>query len=249
MQKKSFSNETKSTAKNTHSLEALAFLGKTGVSKAQYQLGLSRDELLKRTNKDYLTTKKYLDVESSEYQSLEEGDKKALYHLVRAANVLNGVYMQLDNPHNLAFAEFLDNEIQKGNEDAKLTKFLFNAQNGVCAIDNNAQQIELARDVHELKGKGFYPEDLKPDEFQEILIKMLEDGEVEEVSKILNQRSVVERDGDKLKATDYVDKFKDEFNFMADELELAAQNSTNEDFNEYLILQAKKPEIHHYRLK
>ena len=239
MQKNSFSTNSENSAKNTLALEALAFLGKSGVPKPKFELGLSHDELLMRANPDYLTTKKYLDVESKEYQNLEEGDKKALRHLVRAADVLNSVYKQLDNPYNLAFAEFLDNEIKKGNEDAKLTKFLFNAQNGVCSIDNNANHIELASGVHELQGKGFYPEDLKPDEFHQILINMLEDGEIEEVSKILNQRSVVARDGNKLKAIDYVDKFKDEFNFMADELELAAQNSTNKDFNEYLILQAK----------
>lgn len=239
MQKKSNSSKFENNLKNASSLEALAFLGKSALKQPKYELGLSSEELLKRTNKDYLTTKKYLDVESREYQNLEEGDKKALKHLVRAGNALNSVYMELDNPHNLPFAEFLDNEIKKGNKDAELTKFLFDAQKGVCAIDNNANQIELALGVHELQGKGFYPEDLKPDKFQEILINMLEDGEVEEVSKILNQRSVVEWNGDKLKAIDYVDKFKEEFNFIADELELAAQTSTNEDFNEYLILQAK----------
>ena len=68
---------------------------------------------------------------------------------------------------------------------------------------------------------------------------MLEDGKKEEVAQILNQRSIVERDGDRLKAIDYCDKFKEEFNKIADELEKAAKVSTNKDFNEYLELQAK----------
>ena len=38
---------------------------------------------------------------------------------------------------------------------------------------------------------------------------------------------------------DYVDYFHEDFAKMADELELAAKFSTNSDFNEYLILQAK----------
>ena len=67
---------------------------------------------------------------------------------------------------------------------------------------------------------------------------MLKDGEIEEVQKILNQRTIVERDGKKLKATDYTDYFKDEFSEAANELELAAMTSTNDDFNRYLILQA-----------
>ena len=36
--------------------------------------------------------------------------------------------MQLDNPNNLPFKEFLEKEIENGNEDAKLTKILFDAQ-------------------------------------------------------------------------------------------------------------------------
>ena len=55
----------------------------------------------------------------------------------------------------------------------------------------------------------------------------------------MKQRSVVERDGAELKATDYIEKFKSDFEIMASELEKAAETSTNADFNEYLHLQAK----------
>ena len=68
---------------------------------------------------------------------------------------------------------------------------------------------------------------------------MLKSGKVDEVAKILNQRSVVERNGDELVAIDYIDKFSEDFAYMADELEKAAEVSTNEDFNEFLKLQAK----------
>ncbi len=237
--KTTFSNEIKNNSKNLFALESLAFLGKSAITKPNYELNLSHDELLMRTSSDYLITKKYLDIDSEEYQNLEAGDKKALFHLVRAANVLNNIYMQLDNPNNLPFGEFLDEEINKNNKDAQMTKFLFDAQRGVCSLDNDTNQIELAKGVHELAGKGFYPEDLKEEQFQNILIKMLENGQNDEVSKILNQRSVVEWDGENLKAIDYVDKFKDEFNFIANELDLAAKYSTDEDFNEYLTFQAR----------
>lgn len=50
---------------------------------------------------------------------------------------------------------------------------------------------------------------------------------------------MVVRDGDELKGIDYIDYFKDDFAHIADELEIAAQTSTNADFNEYLHLQAK----------
>ena len=78
--------------------------------------------------------------------------------------------------------------------------------------------IELIKGVSERPGKGVYPQDLEKDEFHAILIKMLKDGKVDDVAKILNQRSVVERVGNELVATDYVDKFKDDFAYMASEL-------------------------------
>ena len=203
-----------------------------------YTLNLSLEELEKRTHKDYLMTKKFLKADAPEYLSLAEGDKEALKHLVRAANVLEIINMQLDNHHNLPFKAFLEAEIKKGNKQAELTKILFDAQKGVNAIDTLSVPIFLAKEIPAYAGKGVYPTDLSIEEFHSILIKMLKEGKAEKVKKILTQRSVVERDGDELVGTDYIDKFKDDFSKMADELELAAETSTNADFNEYLKLQA-----------
>ena len=220
-------------------LDKMSGINNVNISnKKDYELNLSMEELQKRTHKDYLTTKKMLAVDAPEYLNLAEGDKQALKHLVKAAVVLDKINMQLDNPHNLPFKEYLEKEIAKGNEQAKLTKILFDAQKGVCALDRESNMIELAKGVSERAGKGIYPQDLEKDEFHAILIKMLKEGKVDEVAKILNQRSVVERNGDELVATDYIDKFKDDFAYMADELEKASEVSTNEDFNEFLKLQA-----------
>ena len=204
-----------------------------------YEINLSLEELQKRTNKDYLTTKKMLAVDAPEYLALQEGDKQALKHLVKAARVLDKINMQLDNPHNLPFKEFLEREIENGNEKAKLTKILFDGQKGVCALDRESHMVELAKGIKMRAGKGVYPQDLEKEEFHKILIKMLKNGNIKEVEKILNQRSVVERDGEFLKAIDYIDKFSADFAIMADEIEKAAKVSTNRDFNEFLELQAK----------
>lgn len=209
------------------------------LSKKEYKLNLSMEELQKRTHKDYLTTKKMLAIDAPEYKNLEDGDKEALKHLVKAAIVLDKINMQLDNHHNLAFKEFLEKEVALGNEQARLTKILFDAQKGVCSLDRESNMIELAQGVSMRSGKAVYPEDLDKDEFHSILIKMLKAGKVDEVAKILNQRSVVERNGDELIAIDYIDKFKEDFAYMADEIEKASLVSTNEDFNEFLKLQAK----------
>ena len=220
-------------------LEKMSSINNVNLNKKDYAINLSREELEKRTHKDYLTTKKMLAVDAPEYTSLADGDKQALKHLVKAAVVLDKINMQLDNPHNLPFKEYLEKEIAKGNEEARLTKILFDAQKGVCSLDRESNMIELAKGVSMRAGKGVYPLDLEKDEFHAILIKMLKKGKVDEVAKILNQRSVVERNGDELVAIDYIDKFKEDFAYMADELEKASEVSTNNDFNEFLKLQAK----------
>ena len=204
-----------------------------------FTLNLSKEELEKRTNKDYLNTKKMLTPDAPEYTELADGDKNALKHLVRAAYILEKINMQIDNPHNLDFKAFLEKEIENGNEDAKLTKILFDAQKGINAIDTMSNKINLAKGLTEHLGKGVYPEDLSKEEFHAILTKMINEGKIDDVKKILTQRSVVERNGDKLIGIDYIDNFKEDFAKMADELDLARETSTNADFNEYLELQAK----------
>lgn len=204
-----------------------------------FEFNLSIDELEKRTHKDYLITKKFLKADAPEYLELAEGDKKALEHLVKAAAILEKINMQIDCKHNLEVKKFLEEEIKKGNKQAELTKILFDAQKGVNAIDTMSNPIRLIKGIDEKPGKGVYPEDLSKEEFHSILLKMLNDGKIEKVKNILTQRSVVERDGNELKGIDYIDYFKEDFAKMADELDKAAEVSTNEDFNEYLNLQTK----------
>lgn len=204
-----------------------------------FELNLTMEELEKRTHKDYLMTKKMLKADAPEYLELAESDKKALKHLVKAAYILEKINMQIDCHHNLEFKAFLEEEIKKGNKQAELTKILFDAQKGMNAIDTMSNKINLAKGIVEYPGKGVYPEDLSKEEFHSILTKMINEGKIEEVKKILTQRSVVERSGDELIGIDYIDKFKEDFSKMADEIEKASEVSTNEDFNEYLKLQAK----------
>lgn len=203
-----------------------------------FELNLSHEELVKRTSKECLIPKEMLKADAPEYEALAQGDKEALKHLVKAAKAMDEVFMIQDNPDNLAFKAFLEEETAKGNEDAKMTLALFNAQIGMNAVDSEANKIFLAKNHGELAGKGFYPVDLTKEEFHKILIKMLNEGKIQEVKDILNQRSMVVREGDNLKGIDYTEYFAKQFDYIADELEAAAEVSTNEDFNKYLKLQA-----------
>lgn len=204
-----------------------------------FELNLSTEELLKRTSKDCLIPKKMLDVDSIEYNNLKQGDKEALKHLVLAAKKMDEVFMQQDNAANLAFKKYLESESKSGNTDAKMTLKLFNAQIGMVAVDSEANKIYLAKGYQDILGKGFYPTDLSTEEFHNILISMLNNGEFDEVRNILNQRTMVIRDNNKLKALDYTEYFRDEFTYIAKHLEKASEYSTNKDFNEYLKLQVK----------
>ena len=209
------------------------------MSEIKYEFGLDLPELEKRTNDEFITTKVLLKPDSPEYLNLAEGDKEALKYLVKAGEILEKINLQIDDHHNLPFKKFLEEEVKKNNKQAILTKILFDAQKGIHALDRLSNKIHLAKGIENKPGIGVYPEDLKTEEFHAILIKMLKEKKTEEVSKILNQRSMVLRDGEYLKAVDYVDYFKEDFSKMADELEKASKVSTNKDFNEYLVLQAK----------
>ena len=204
-----------------------------------FEFNLSLKKKKKRTSKEYLVTKKFLTVDSPEYVSLKDSDKQALKHLVKAAEFIEKINMQLDCKYNLDFKSFLEQEIQKGNKQAELTKILFDAQKGINAIDSLSNKINLAKGIQETPGKGVYPEDLSKEEFHTILTKMIKDGEIKGVKNILTQRSVVIRDGKKLKGIDYIEYFKQDFFNIATELEKASEVSTNEEFNKYLKLQAK----------
>ena len=205
----------------------------------QYDFGLEMEELEKRTNKEYLITKVLLKADTPEYLELEDGDKKALKHLVKAGKILENIHYQIDDHHNLGFKKFLEEEIKKNNKQAILTKILFDAQKGINALDRLSNKIHLAKGIENKPGIGVYPEDLTKEEFHKILIKMIKEKKIEEVKKILNQRTIVLRDGEYLKSIDYVDYFKEDFSKIADEFEKASKLSTNKDFNEYLVLQAK----------
>lgn len=239
--------QTQSTQKNEDKTElimktlnslaatnAVSFSGK----KENFQINLTTEELKKRTNKEYLKEKKLLGVNSIEYTSLAEGDKKALKHLVKAAKILEEVFLKQDNEKNIEFRTFLRREAKKGNKDARMALKLFNAQKGIIAVDSEAKFVVLAKGEKEIPQKAFYPKDLKKQEFHRILTKMLNEGKTEEVKEILNTRSVIIRNGKHLKSIDFTQKYEKEFKKAAEEIEKAADFSTNEDFNEYLRLQA-----------
>lgn len=204
-----------------------------------YELNYSIDELKKMTTEE-MTNVTLLSEESPAYKELEEGDKKALKHLVAAAKILNNVALKQDNPHNLAQKEALETATRTGDEHAALALKLFNSLNGVSGLNGvDPEPINIFKNLTTPKGKNFYPANLSEQKFHNILLQMFKDNQIEEIKKILSARTMVIREDNKLKAIDYTEYFKDEFSEMANELEVAAHYCTTPLFKEYLSWQAQ----------
>ena len=194
---------------NLAAINNISFSGKNN----GYEIGLSTSELTKRTSPERFGRITLLDENAPEYTKLASGDKKALAHLVSAANIIGEINMRLDDENNLPFRTYLEAEMSKGNKNAEKAYQLFLGQKGAFSMDMEFNHISLIKGMKQSLGKGVYPRDLSVEEFHNILEKMVNDGETEAVKKILTQRSVVVRDGDKLKGIDYIDYYKKEFEF------------------------------------
>ena len=161
--------------------------------------------------------------------------------LDKAGQLFDNIYLKQDNKYNIDFLEFLKKEIKKGNEQARLTKILFDAQKGMFSPDYEGNQIALAKDITNPIGLNFYPEDLDPTNFHKIIGEMLDNKEYTEVKKILSQRTMIRWKSNKLIAIDYVDYFKEEFTAVAKYLIEAANlcDKSEKQFAKFLKLQAK----------
>ncbi len=218
--------------------DSITFKGKKE-EKPNFKIGLSTKELKMRTNPEFFQVIEFLKPDSPKYLNLAEGDKKALIFLTEAAELIGEVYQKQDHPLNIQFRDNLKIKASKGDNDAKMALELYNGQQGIIANDRNVHNVVLLKGAKIYPGGGMYDPTITKEEFHSILKRMLNDGQDEEVKKILNQHSVVKRDGKKLKAIDFTEEYKKEFTQIADALDEAAKVSTNEDFNEFLKLQAK----------
>ena len=201
-----------------------------------FKYNMSMAELKKRTSKKYYRKIEFLKPTSREVKKLTSNELRVLCHLTRAAYLIEKVQFQLENVKNLQILEFLDKEIENNSEKAKMAKRMFLSQKSNFSPDTLGNQTVLFKGVNKPLGQGYFPEDLTIQEFHQILSDMIDDGDTEEVKNILNQRSIVCRDGKKLKAVDFVDAFS-EFKEVANELREAKKYSSNKKFNEYLDLQ------------
>jgi len=204
----------------------------------EYNIAISEDDLDKIINEQMMPIE-MIDQNFGGYVALADGDKQALKHLIAAARLINDVALEQDHPLNLSLKSGLEQMATHNSHAFKALK-LFNSLNGVAGINGlNPQPIEIFTGVHLLPGHNFYPSDLTIDEFHEILLQMLRQGKIADVRQILSARTMVRRNGDELQAIDYTKYFAKTFSAVANELEVAAHYSTNDEFNDYLGWQAQ----------
>lgn len=177
--------------------------------------------------------------EDAAYLSLSDEDKKVLSHLMKAAKIMNDVALEQDHPLNLTLKRALEENLNTS-EEVQNAYYLFLSLNGAVGLNGvNPEPIEIFKGVHQTKGKNFYPADLSIEEFHDILLKMFERGKIDEIKRILSNRTMVRRQKDELKAIDYTKYFEKEFSEIANELEVAAHYTTEHDFEDYLSWQAQ----------
>lgn len=173
------------------------------------------------------------------YKQLPEGDKKALEHLVKAADIINDVALEQDNPLNIPLKRELEKLAVKYPYAAK-TLELFNSLNGVAGHNGiSSEPIQIFKELPLLPGKNFYPQDLSVEEFHEIILRMAQRGKFDKLKKILSARTMVRRNGDELEAIDYTEYFAKQFSEIANELEVAAYYCTEPEFKEFLQWQVQ----------
>ena len=203
-----------------------------------YKIALDETKLDEMIN-NQMTDVVLIDKNFEGYKNLSDGDKKALEHLVKASKIINDVALQQDHILNKKLKKGLE-EASKTNEHARKALVIFNSLNGVLGLNGiDEKPVKIFENIDEYAGHNFYPTDLTIEEFHNILFKMIERGKIDEIKKILSARSMVRRKDDELFGIDYTEYFAEEFSQVANELELAAHYSTNEEFNEFLGWQAQ----------
>lgn len=204
-----------------------------------YELNYTQKKFQQMATKE-MTDIKMLSPDSEAYKNLSDKDKKVLKHLATAARILNNVALKQDNSHNIAQKEALETAANNGDEHAVWALKIFNSINGVAGLNGvDRKPITIFKGIKTPIGKNFYPEDLSIKEFHKILLNMFAAGEIDEIKQILSARTMVIRNGKKLKAIDYTEYFKPEFDAIANELEVAAHYCTNHLFKEFLEWQAQ----------
>ena len=171
------------------------------------------------------------------YGQLTPANQRALAHLVKAADILNNVFLKQDHPDNIRAQQALEKAAASGDKVAEEALTLFTLHNGLEGSDLYAKKtkpLDIFKDKKLQPGKGFYPQDLTKKELTEYII-----NHPEQASAIFSNNTMVQRDGDRLVAVPYSVAFRTEMEGAARELLAAAKETDHAGLAEYLRWQAQ----------
>ncbi len=197
-----------------------------------HELALTEQELTDMI--DNLTFKIVFNPEKA-YNNLAEGDKRALLHLVKAAEILDFVFLQQDHEQNIPLKIALEEASQNGDEHAKKALIIFNIFNGIEGETGlNPEPVRLFKGLKLTRGQNVFPPDITKGELIEYLKR-----NIHKASELLSNDTIVRRDGNELVGIPYSVYFRKEYELAAKELLLAAGETTHQGFAKYLRLQAQ----------
>lgn len=209
------------------------------VSGDDYEFALGKKRLRQIVNEQF--SKITFDIDSSQYEALSDGDKKALYHLVQATYILDDVFLDQDHPENKNVQSFLERKAEEGDERAQQTLTMFKVFNGLEGMDmyaTKSKPLNLIKGKKLAAGKGFYPQDMTMQKLRKYLL-----DHPEQAGAVLSNNTMVRAgitaEGDGLVAEPYSVAFRDEMNRAARELLSASRATDHAGLAEYLSLQAQ----------
>ena len=171
------------------------------------------------------------------YNALSPANQRALAHLVKAAEILDDVYLKQDHPDNIRAKQLLEKSAAAGDTVAAEALTLFRLHNGLEGPDMYAPKtipLALFKDKKLHLGKGFYPQDLTKKELVEYIVQ-----HPEQASAIFGSNTMVQRNGNRLVAVPYSVAFRTEMEDAARELLAAAKETDHAGFAQYLRWQAQ----------
>lgn len=165
--------------------------------------------------------------------ALSEGNRKALAHLSKVAEILNDVFLKQDHPDNIRIRKAFQKSLKK-NPDPLIEQSykLFRIFNGVVGSDMYAKQttpLALVKGKELTSGRGFYPEDITEAELADYIV-----AHPEQASAIFGNNTIIVRNGEALEAVPYSVIFRDEMQAAAREMLLAADATDHQGFAGYL---------------
>ncbi len=203
--------------------------------KGEFEIDLDDATLDDIINNKMRTTT--FDIPDAVYAQLSPGNQKALIHMVRAAKILDSVFLKQDHPDNIRAKRLLEKAAAAGNETARKALMLFTLHNGIEGVNMYTPQSEplrLFKNKQLQPGKGFYPQDLTKAELIKYIL-----AHPEQASSILSNNTIVRRQGKRLVAIPYSVAFRREFEAAAKELLLAEKATDHAGLKEYLRWQAQ----------